>query len=214
MCVEDLVKLIYQGEFGGGHIIPDESSALSRLLDEWERLPFVPQGEPLIEDIGYGILRLNLAPAKSAGLDPRTVNRIFVLSANSVRGDVGALSEKLEVLRCLCESGALPFEAGSIGKYLADYAKDGYPATSHSETYKKAYSPAYRVIKDEYGGIIDALIKTDSAFAAGEIGCELETAEFSQRFVGPPVRLLGEVYGPENVSGPTLRGTVTIRRLV
>ena len=44
--------------------------------------------------------------------------------------------------------GVFAFQAAELEKYLSEYKKKGYPAVSHSEEYKEAYLPAYRVVKE------------------------------------------------------------------
>ena len=38
MQLQDMVKLIYQNEFAGGHMIADEKESLKRLEDEFEAI--------------------------------------------------------------------------------------------------------------------------------------------------------------------------------
>ena len=109
MQVQDMVKLIYQNEFGGGHMIENEEESLKRLIEECRHVerhfsvctPFTATfgtpfgnltGEPsgvsvgeAFEDIGNGLYRFNLAFLKPTGLNARTLNRFFVNTANSVR---------------------------------------------------------------------------------------------------------------------------------
>jgi hypothetical protein len=56
----DAVKLIYQNEFGGGHLIRDEAQCLARLQQEYDA---VPQSDilPLAEPIGNNMVRVHLA---------------------------------------------------------------------------------------------------------------------------------------------------------
>ena len=82
MTPQDGVKLIYQNEFGGGHLIADPVRSLERLRAEYAALPS-GLSAPLAEDIGNGMARVNLS-----GLDPEeypleALNRDFVRSAAS-----------------------------------------------------------------------------------------------------------------------------------
>lgn len=56
----DAVKLIYQGEFGSGHMIKNEAAALDRLRAEYAQI-IHDETMPLYEYIGCGIARVNLA---------------------------------------------------------------------------------------------------------------------------------------------------------
>ena len=56
MQISDLVKLVFQSEFGGGHMIANPSDSLSRLYKEYEGLPETKL--PVLYDkIGNGLDR-------------------------------------------------------------------------------------------------------------------------------------------------------------
>ena len=96
MEIADAVKLLYQNEFGGGHIIKDERQSLERL--ESELVSLAPDlTVPLFEDIGNGYVRLNLAAAKDQ-ISAETLNRIFVKSSNAARGNMRSFYIKLSAL--------------------------------------------------------------------------------------------------------------------
>ena len=60
MELTDMVKLLYQNEFGPGHMISDESESLKRLTEEWESLPRLSSSS-LTEPIGNHLVRVHLA---------------------------------------------------------------------------------------------------------------------------------------------------------
>ena len=55
-----------------------------------------------------------------------------------------------EQLQELTDMDTMPFSPDDLRRYLEPYAAAGYPPVSHSETYRAAYHPAYRVVKAEY----------------------------------------------------------------
>mgnify|MGYP001517827623 CR=1 FL=1 len=57
------------------------------------------------------------------------------------------LLQRLDVLRALAREGRLPFGRAAAERYLMDYAAQGYPPLSHSQAYRAAYRPAYRVVE-------------------------------------------------------------------
>ena len=79
----DAVKLIYQNEFGGGHLIRDEEACLNYLRREYADLE-KDQTAPLCEDIGNGIIRVNLAAVKPEDLEQ--LGRAFIDSAAKHKG--------------------------------------------------------------------------------------------------------------------------------
>ena len=139
----DAVKLIYQNEFGGGHLIRDEQACLNYLRREYADLEKDPTAE-LYEDIGNGIVRVNLAAVK--GEDLAQLGQDFIDSAAKHKGTLDSFLNKLEVLQNLAEEGVFAFDMNALSAYLCEYKAAGYPAVSHSPEYRQAYKPAYRII--------------------------------------------------------------------
>lgn len=151
MELRDEVKLIYQNEFGGGHLIDAPDAALSRLTQELESLK--DTGAALFDPVGNGSVRVNLYPAQGR-LSPETLFKIFLLSSRRVRGSKEGFREKLNLLYDF-------HEKGEADDFLREYEKAGFPALSHSETYRKTYAPAYRVIGEAYARVFDILSAVD-----------------------------------------------------
>lgn len=143
MQIADAVKLIYQNEFGGGHLIRDEEACLCYLRREYAAIEKDPAAERY-EEIGNGIVRVNLAALEPEDLEK--LGRDFITSAQQHKGTQERFLEKLEILRALTKEGVFSFRIEDLDAYLAVYASAGYPAVSHSDAYRKAYHPAYRVI--------------------------------------------------------------------
>ena len=143
----DAVKLIYQNEFGGGHLIRDEQACLNYLRREYADLEKDPT-VPLYEDIGNGIVRVNLAAVKPEDLEQLGKN--FIDSAAKHKGMLESFLNKLKVLETLTAEGVFPFDTNALSAYLYEYKAAGYPAVSHSPEYRQAYNPAYRIIRKAY----------------------------------------------------------------
>lgn len=141
----DAVKLIFQNEFGSGHMVKNEAAALERLLAELAQTKR-DAAAPLYEDIGNGLVRLNLCAADAALLPPQSINAAFVATANTVRGVKASFFAKLDTLRTACAQGHFAFSTVELGQYIEQYKRAGCPAVSHSEEYRQAYAPSYRVI--------------------------------------------------------------------
>lgn len=142
----DAVKLLYQNTFGGGHLIRDEEAALRYLRREYANVSADPD-MPLTEDIGSGLLRVNLAALPENRLEE--LGQAFLRSARLCQGTMEDFLPKLEMLREMTREGLLPFSSQTLDSYLSDYARAGYPMVSHSEIYRQAYRPAYRVVLAE-----------------------------------------------------------------
>ena len=121
----DAVKLIYQNEFGGGHIVENEKASLSYLLSEYDSAR-LRKNAPLSEEIGNGYARLYLHPSQIPYAE--CVNRIFVLSSRRADGGRETFEQKLGVLRDAAEDGVFAFgtdEARGLSRRLL---RGGLPA--------------------------------------------------------------------------------------
>ena len=143
MQPRDAVKLIYQNEFGGGHLIRDEEACLNYLRREYASVEKDPTA-PLYEDIGNGIIRVNLAALREEDLEQ--LGKAFIDSAAKHKGTLDSFLNKLEVLQTLTTEGMFAFDLDALNTYLSEYKAAGYLAVSHSPEYRQAYKPAYRII--------------------------------------------------------------------
>ena len=144
MTVRDLLKLVYQHEFGCAHAIRDPAHARAWLMEEYRS---VNQKEaPLYEDIGGGFARVYLDALDNNGVSPETVLDCFVKSAEPA----GDMSEFISIIRELPELPACArFPLSETKAYIEEYINAGCPAVHHSEAYNEAYHPAYRVVRTE-----------------------------------------------------------------
>ena len=141
----DAVKLIYQNEFGGGHLIRDVDCCLAYLLREYQSVQQNPDA-PLMEDIGNGLIRVCLNALDAHGYTPEALGADFIRSAGQHRGTLESFLQKLEILKQLTAEGIFAFSPETLDMYLSSYKEAGYSMVSHSEAYRKAYGPAYRIV--------------------------------------------------------------------
>lgn len=142
----DAVKLIYQNEFGGGHLIRDEQVFLNYLRREHASVEKDSTGT-LYENIGNGLVRVNLAAVHEADLEQ--LGHAFLRSAAAHTGTRESFLSKLELLQRMTAQGQMPFTTAALEAYLTDYRAADYPMVSHSQTYRDAYQPAYRIVMSE-----------------------------------------------------------------
>lgn len=145
----DAVKLIFQNEFGGGHLVPDRQSCLMFLQQEYASV-HQSEEESCAEPIGNELYRVMLSRLDSVGYSVEHLCQDFIRSAEEHRGDRESFLEKLELLKRLTKEGAFAFSISQLEAYLADYIKKGCPAVSHSPAYRRLYHPAYRIVLEKY----------------------------------------------------------------
>lgn len=210
MELVDAVKLLFQSEFGGGHMIANPAKSLAWIRQEWANQPAgmaperdaagrseqMPYGQTasVLEAIGGGICRLYLS-ALEEGFLPETLNQMFVQTADRKIGRRERFEQKLEALVKGCEQGIFPFDPAGVRAYLDAYRAQGYPPVSHSSAYRDAYHPAYRVVAECYARYYPVFLAIDRALVAAE-GRQVVVAVDGMCGSGKSTlgRLLAEVY--------------------
>lgn len=143
---QDVVKLYFQSMLGCGHLLAEEEKVVFRIEQE-EALLSPSDTEPLAVPIGPDYVRLNLRRAMADGIQPLWIARLMRLSgpAHCNREDV------FQAVAALNDP-----EATKIAHRLVDEA--GW-IPGHSERYRQAYRPAYRVISRRCAGALPVLAK-------------------------------------------------------
>ncbi len=138
---QDYGKLAFQSEFGPEHLVSDVASVLRYLKQEWSELP--EDCSPILpEPIGNGLCRFHLSACTEEQLP--LLAELFCRSAQEHKGTREGLDARFEMVLALNIPG--------MEEWLADYRAKGCPAVRHSQTFRDAYEPHYRVIKLEYAG--------------------------------------------------------------
>jgi len=166
--LQDLLKLLHQQEFAGGHLIADEDDSLDRLREEAAGLSAnknngsQQMNQKRCEPIGNGLCRLNLAHIADAGIDLQTINRFFVRTANSVQGSAASFHARLNELRALICGHALPFDLAEFDAFISTYDFSRCPPFSHSQTYRRLCRPAYRVVQADFCRFFEIFRRIDT----------------------------------------------------
>ena len=140
MTEEDIVKFAFQGMLGVGHLIKSEQDARDRLAAEMEPLT-ASDTEPLVEKISTDWVRLNLRPAKANGMSVDDLAWYLVRSA-----EWGPLSFTRQNVYNFC----VKLDGSEKMKAAAAKVLDESWLPSHSEQYRAAYHPAYRVLYKDF----------------------------------------------------------------
>jgi len=146
----DVVKLVYQNEFGHGHEFIDPEETLRKIKTE---LSCVKPDKfmPLTEPIGDGYVRVNLAAIEYHGITPEQLNELFIKSSRVHIRNTPSYKKKLQLMEELhYEEHIFSFSSDDLKYYLYDYVRRGCRSIPHSAEYRNAYHPAYRVVKEEY----------------------------------------------------------------
>lgn len=160
LTVTDVIKQCYQAAYGAEHMLTDRDVAKQYLEREFEATP--AEDVPICEHISDDICRVNIAAWKHQGLPIDDLFELFAASAYPRENG----KEMLESFLCEAEeftlhrerpetrthgSKALSFDRinsfpKNAGEMIEEYRRAGMPPIHHSDAYREAEHPAYRVV--------------------------------------------------------------------
>jgi len=156
MRAQDAIKLCYQAAFGAEHLLTDAEKVRAYFEREWDNV--LPKDVPLWEPISERYGRVNIAAWKRRNLPREWLFRMFYLTASSPSDATCAdLNEYLATVAEAAESNQMPFTAAEWKEMLSVYERYGGGPVHHSEQYRNAECPSYRVVDRHYIELIHLL---------------------------------------------------------
>ena len=159
--VRDLFKYLFQSAFGCEHLMSDEKTALEYIKREYESIK--KDIAPCSEDLAGDYSRVHLS-CLNAGLKPETLAKLFCLSAKREPNGQDLLDQMTEIAEELIGNGALPLNIADFKSELEVWKNSGYTAIRHSDVFREAYRPAYRVIANRYAKFLQVLTAIDKLY--------------------------------------------------
>ena len=157
-ALQDVFKFLFQSCFGCEHLVSDEAFALERIRQE---MAFADQDDlPEIEPLDGNFCRVHLK-ILNQGLSPETLCRLFLLSSEKQADGASRLEQELQNLLLSAKEGLLPFSESEVSEKISAWRSSGFPAVHHSESYREAHCPAYRVIKKDFLRLLPLLTEID-----------------------------------------------------
>lgn len=148
MQPQDVVKMCYQAAHGAEHLLSDIDSAERYFYEEFRLAE--PREEPLYEQISPEVCRINLAEWKASGMPPEWLFYIFSHTAVFLRMGEPILLDYLETASKLLRSKE--FDA-----FAAEYKRKEMHALHHSEEYRAAERPHYRIVNSYFIPVLPIL---------------------------------------------------------
>ena len=146
----DFYKLIYQGVFGVGHIISEKAKDF--LYEEANRVNLKDYPErALIEPVSPDgkMVRVYLRPFMRANLSLDQLFDVMIKSAQR-QGDPELFKMYWSNFLEMVDSGVLSFDPMKLGALKENIKREGIKPRHHTEPYRDAYYPAYRVVWKQY----------------------------------------------------------------
>jgi len=152
--LQDIYKNFYQDKFGAEHAIPSKENAANYL--DYELYNMTDKDTvSFVEPIGWqrNFVRIPLALVKNGKLPKDVLLNAFFESAkgNFHENIAEEWAKEWAMIVKIIEKNKLPITDFEKDKIQIDSLLQQYPtmALHHSETYKEAYRPHYRIVRKE-----------------------------------------------------------------
>ena len=142
--LQDIFKYIYQSSFGCEHMLSSYETAVDYIRKEYENAAFA---QDLSDKLDGEYSRVHFSVLQQ-GMSVRTFARLFYLSAKKELNGKTELEKKIAAVKELVSEEMLPFSSAELEKELTLWQKNTYSAVHHSDAFRSAYKPSYRVISD------------------------------------------------------------------
>ena len=169
--IQDIFKFLYQSSFGCEHLISSADTVTEYIRREYETIH--PDHPPVIEQLDGAYSRVPLSYLNN-GLRIETLGNLFYHSARKEANGKSALLQKLATVRELIAERQLPFQMQAFEEAVKNWEAAGYPAVHHSDAFREAYKPSYRVIADRYIPLLPLLTELDKRLAKGNVKVAIE----------------------------------------
>ena len=156
---QDVLKFLHQSAFCCGHLIASPTAAAEYIRQEMAQCA---DSSVTIEDLDGDFCRVHLSYTKKLGVSADTLAKLLAHSAQEPCGDGESLETQLTIALSMAKNGELPFSYEELQQEIAAWRNAGFPARHHSEVFRNAYAPAYRVIKKEYAQWLPLLAKIEA----------------------------------------------------
>ena len=144
MQPQDVIKLLYQRNYGPEHMIQNPQQTLNALKEEAQAVTLSSQA-PLFTPIGNAFVRLNLNRALH-DYTVEQVNDMFVRSAGVIHGSMSDFLKDIKLLQRNFDGLTCDFSLDDFNEYLSWYRAQAYPSVAHTPIYRQTYDPHYRVV--------------------------------------------------------------------
>jgi len=145
---QDYYKLLFQAVYGAEHMIQNYDDCFEMLVKEMSQIE-ADIHCALYNDISltFPLVRVNLSRCKADKIDHHTISKAFFEGAKlDLKIDTLGFEAYLNI--AVNELIKHPFNINEkvLDIFIKKIKKLGFPAIHHSEAYRNAYKPHYRVI--------------------------------------------------------------------
>lgn len=187
---QDIFKYLHQSSFGCEHMVSSLETATSYIRTEGNCI--CNNNSVLVDRLDGNYSRVHLAYL-GRGLSPVTLGKLFFASAMKEPDGKSALEQKLSITKELIKEKTLPFSLNEFEQAVIKWQTQGYPAVHHSDIFRSAYAPSYRVISNRYIPFLSLFATIDGLLEKGRVILAVEGGSASGKTTLS--QILKEIYG-------------------
>ena len=153
----DIYKLLYQGAMGSEHSISSSEKFKFYLLLELDELNADP-AERLLEPVraDMTLLRFNLRAWKARHIELDQLITALLETGEMYTSNPALLQASWERFVELCEIGRVNQFSTNMVRGFGDWLVEmAFPAVHHSDIYRQAYHPSYRLISARFASALE-----------------------------------------------------------
>ncbi len=147
ISVQDIYKLLYQGTMGPRHMLQHVDKAHAYLLKEWQEVP-ENTDKPLLVPVStdHTVVRINFQTAKANGITAESIWEMkYQTALHFVEKKKNFKSLWWKTME-LAQNQKISYTLDQFHELDQNAWEGNYPAMHHSESYRMANYPAYRII--------------------------------------------------------------------
>lgn len=165
---QDYLKLLFQAEYGCEHIMG--SYVLNYINSELEVSNNADT--QLVEPINSDYARVHLSEFKRKGYSSEVLAKCMLKVKSS--GSSEHLNAQIDNFLQLVDSGAIDLPTAETHYLVEKYRKLGCPPVHHSEAFRNAYQPHYRVIYRKHAVLLPLLSRVSQLLQQKQATADIE----------------------------------------
>lgn len=147
MELRDVIKMCYQASFGAEHLLEDLDGARRYFNEEFDKVE--PRDVPVYEYISEDVARVDLGAWKASKMPKEWLFDLFVMATKETYGGEAKMLDNLaEVVKMMPEMEGL----------IEEYKAGGIRPVHHSQSYREAHKPAYRLVDRKHLRLVPILV--------------------------------------------------------
>ncbi len=152
MQAEDFHKLLFQSTRGPVHSLHHLEKAKEYFFQEWKNTTTHISNTPLFEDISYHtpLYRVHFGPLKKKGVQPELVWEFFLETSKTFAENLLEYKTVMQEFLTLTKNPSLNDVEKGFLVLWEEVKNNSSSIPTHSEVYRIAYQPHYRLMSGDY----------------------------------------------------------------